>query len=178
MCTFSVSHHYIKIMNISMSSTDFVISLFNPSFPTLLLPTLSPGSIFVVLCVCVLLLLQIISHFVEAYMNGSIYFILPFVWLLSLRMIILKFIHSVTYINNSSFLFLSSITLNVLRKTVSMTLVKMVNQILFRTIRIDIEITAMGFCSRRERLTSTPNRRKVDIYSQGANRLSVDGQLI
>ena len=178
MCTFSVSHHYIKIMNISMSSTDFVISLFNPSFPTLLLPTLSPGSIFVVLCVCVLLLLQIISHFVEAYMNGSIYFILPFVWLLSLSMIILKFIHSVTYINNSSFLFLSSITLNVLRKTVSMTLVKMVNQILFRTIRIDIEITAMGFCSRRERLSSTPNRRKVDIYSQGANRLSVDGQLI
>ena len=177
MCTFSVSHHHIKIMNISMSSTDSVISLFNPSFPTLLLPTLSPGSIFVVLCVCVLLL-QIISHFVEAYMNGSIYFILPFVWLLSLSMIILKFIHSVTYITNSSFLFLSSITLNVLRKTVSMTLVKMVNQTLFRTIRIDIEITAMGFCSRRERLSSTPNRRKVDIYSQGANRLSVDGQLI
>ena len=76
------------------------------------------------------------------------------------------------------FLFLSSITLNVLRKTVSMTLVKMVNQTLFRTIRIDIEITAVGFCSRRERLRSTPNRRKVDIYSQGANRLSVDGQLI
>lgn len=86
-----------------MSSTDFVISLFNPPFPTLLLPTLSPGSIFAVLCVCVLLLLQIISHFVEAYVNGSIYFILCFIWLLSLSMIILKFIHSVTYINNSSF---------------------------------------------------------------------------
>lgn len=163
-----------------MSSTDFVISLFNPSLRTLLLPTLSPGSVFVVVFLLFLffLLLQIISHFVEAYMNGSIYFILPFVWLLSLSMIVLKFIHSVTYINNSSFLFLSSITLNVLRKTVSMTLVKMVNQTLFRTIRIDIEIIAGGFCSGRERLSSTLNRRKVDIYSQGADRLSVDGQLI
>ena len=97
-----------------MSSTDFVISLFNPFVPTLLLPTLSPESVVVV--VVLLLLLQIISHFVEVYMNGSIYFILPFVSLLSLSMIILKFMHSVTYINNSSFLFLSSITLNVLRK--------------------------------------------------------------
>lgn len=41
-----------------------------------------------------------------------------------------------------------------------MTLVKMVTETLFRTIRIDIEITAVVFCSRRQRLSSTLNRRK------------------
>lgn len=57
---------------------------------------------------------------------------------------ILKSIHIVTCINNSSFFFLSPIGFKVLgEKKISVTLVKTVKQTLFRTIRTGIETFAV-----------------------------------
>lgn len=95
----------VKTMNIFVTPKTCLMPLGNPSLSLLPPPILpSPGK-----CSSGFCQYRWVEIFLEFYIHQTIQYVLCFVWLLSIRIIILRFVHDVVCVNSSIPLLLSTI---------------------------------------------------------------------